>query len=55
MKTEVAVSGRLQDTSVHFRVNGSIADALVRRANRAGVSVSEYCRTLVRENVGRLS
>lgn len=52
MKTEDAVSGRLQDTSVHFRVNGVIAGALIERASRAGVSVSEYCRTLVREKVG---
>ena len=45
------MSGRLQDTSVHFRVSGAVANALVEQAKRAGVSVSEYCRTLVREKV----
>lgn len=45
------MSGRLQDTSVHFRVSGAVASALVEQAKHAGVSVSEYCRTLVREKV----
>lgn len=36
------MSGRLQDTSVHFRVSGAVASALIGQAKQAGVSVSGY-------------
>ena len=47
--TEVKV---MQDVHVSFRANSAVVAELALRANRAGCSVSEYLRAMVREKVG---
>jgi hypothetical protein len=42
----------MQDTHVSFRANDRLVAALAARARRAGCSVSEYLRAMVREKVG---
>ena len=41
-----------QDQHVSFRASAPIVDALALRAAKAGCSISEYLRAVVRENVG---
>ena len=41
-----------QDVQIHFRANAILAHALIRRANRAGLSLSEFMRSIARERVG---
>lgn len=42
----------MQDARISFRAGAPIAEALAQCANRAGCSVSEYLRSIVREHVG---
>ena len=42
----------MQDSHVSFRANEAVVSALAARAQRAGCSLSEYLRSLVREKVG---
>lgn len=41
-----------QDQHISFRASAPVAAALVSRAERAGCTVSEYLRAVVRENLG---
>lgn len=43
---------QVQDQHISFRANSAISAALAVRAERAGCSVSEYLRSMVREKVG---
>lgn len=40
------------DARISFRAGAPLAEALTLRASRAGCSVSEYLRSLLREKVG---
>lgn len=40
------------DARISFRAGAPLADALALRAERAGCSLSEYVRALLRERVG---
>ncbi|WP_416379068.1 plasmid mobilization protein [Altererythrobacter sp. H2] len=42
----------MQASRISFRASPSIEAALALRAQRAGCSVSEYLRSMVREKVG---
>lgn len=42
----------MQDGRISFRANAAVLAALASRAERAGCSVSEYLRYVVREKVG---
>lgn len=42
----------MQNTHVSFRANEAVVAALAAQAERAGCSLSEYLRALVREKVG---
>ena len=42
----------MQEARISFRASAPIADALAHRAERAGCSISEYLRSVVREKVG---
>lgn len=44
--------GQVQDQHVTFRANSAVMAELAQRAERAGCSVSEYLRGMVREKVG---
>ena len=46
------MSSTQQDGHLSFRANGALISALAERAERAGCSVSEYLRSIVRERVG---
>jgi len=48
----MSVEVNMQDVHVTFRANQVVITALAERANRAGCSVSEYLRAIVREKVG---
>ena len=43
---------RIQEAHVSFRASDALVSALVERARKSGVSVSEYLRTITREKVG---
>ena len=51
-RTEVANRVQVQDQHLSFRANSAIVAELANRADKAGCSVSEYLRSLVREKVG---
>ena len=42
----------MQDARISFRANSAIQAELAQRAERAGCSISEYLRAVVREKVG---
>ncbi|AKM06134.1 plasmid mobilization protein [Pelagerythrobacter marensis] len=42
----------MQDVHVSFRASSAVVAELARRAEKAGCSVSEYLRAVVREKVG---
>ena len=44
--------GQVQVQHVTFRANSAVVAEFANRAERAGCSVSEYLRTMVRERVG---
>ena len=43
---------QVHDQHISFRANAAVTAALYSRAEKAGCSVSEYLRGLVREKVG---
>lgn len=48
----MTVVKKLQGSHVTFRANDALVAALIRRADAAGCSVSEYLRAMVRDRVG---
>lgn len=48
----MAVEAKMQDVHVSFRANDRLVAALSDRARQAGCSVSEYLRSIVRQDVG---
>jgi hypothetical protein len=48
----MTVERKMQDVHVTFRANDALISALHERAQKAGCSVSEYLRSVVREKVG---
>ncbi len=42
----------MQNEHVSFRANSTVVSELAKRAEKAGCSVSEYLRSVVREKVG---
>ena len=42
----------MQDTQVSFRANEALISVLHERARRAGCSVSEYLRSVLRQHAG---
>ena len=51
-ETEVQMRVQVQDQHVTFRVSSTVVAELAACAQRAGCSVSEYLRSMVREKVG---
>ena len=51
-ETEVHNRGQIQDQHVTFRANSAVMAELAVRAEKAGCSLSEYLRAIVRERVG---
>lgn len=51
-EAEDTMRNQVQDQHISFRANAAVTAALSSRAEKAGCSVSEYLRGLVREKVG---
>lgn len=43
---------RIHDSSIVVRTSGMLSNAIATQAKNAGVSVSEYVRTILRQRVG---
>lgn len=42
-----------KDTIMKFRVEGDIKESVVEQSNKKGVTVSEYIRLLIQQDLGR--